>query len=119
MSSFGQSLRELADSREILLGTAVRPALFLEAPYSGTLASEFNMLEPERKEVVGHPFPPVDIRLYASGPGCGLRRSSQHESPRSHVGLGMVQPALAHEPRFTPEQLSQLLREHITRVVTH
>src|SRR5712672_369046 len=41
------SLREAANSANVLVGTAVRPALISEAAYSATLAREFNMVEPE------------------------------------------------------------------------
>ena len=46
-SSHAQSLREQADKAGMLVGAAVAPSLFSEAPYASTLAREFNMLEPE------------------------------------------------------------------------
>ncbi len=46
-TSSAQSLREQANKSGILVGAAVNPSLFAEAPYASLLAREFNMLEPE------------------------------------------------------------------------
>jgi pectin methylesterase-like acyl-CoA thioesterase len=42
-----QSVRECADSRGILIGTAVRPQLFSERAYPYTVARGFNLVEAE------------------------------------------------------------------------
>ena len=42
-----QTLREAALTRNILVGTAVRPSLFSEAAYSATLGREFNIVQAE------------------------------------------------------------------------
>jgi hypothetical protein len=44
---YAQSLRQETDQAGMLVGTAVRPTLFSETAYAKTLASEFNMVEPE------------------------------------------------------------------------
>src|SRR5712671_4780696 len=46
-NSLAQSLREQADKSGMLIGAAVNPSRFAEAPYAATLAREFNMVEPE------------------------------------------------------------------------
>src|SRR4051794_7413517 len=47
LKSRAQTLRERADASGVLIGTAVAPYLFGEAPYTETIAREFNMIEPE------------------------------------------------------------------------
>ena len=42
-----QSLRDKAEALGVSIGAAARPSLFSERLYSMTLASEFNMVEPE------------------------------------------------------------------------
>lgn len=46
-ASTPHTLRQSEEPSGILIGTAVRPSLFSERAYSGTLAREFNMVEPE------------------------------------------------------------------------
>ena len=65
-----QSVRKCADSRDILIGTAVRPQVFSERAYAYTLAREFNVVEAEDAMiVVGAPARRANIRLYAGRPG--------------------------------------------------
>src|SRR5207244_3859014 len=64
---FAQTLREQADKRGLLVGAAVEPALFAEAPYASTLAREFNMVEPENVMKWGTVRPAQD--KFNFGPG--------------------------------------------------
>jgi endo-1,4-beta-xylanase len=98
----------------------VRPPLFLEAPYAATLASEFNMLEPEdamkwwviRPDRSTFDFTQADqVLAFAETHGMTVRGHT--------LVWGWSNPPWLTNQHFTPEELSQLLREHITSVVTH
>jgi len=112
------TLRQAAGRAGLLIGTAVRPTLFPEAAYSTTLAREFNMVEAEdamKWWVVRHDPDSFDFReaddvvRFAQAHGMKVRGHClvwDHNHP----------DWLAHG-QFTPSQLSQLLRDHIDRVM--
>lgn len=113
-----QSLRKAADSAPLLIGAAVRPSLFSEPGYANTLAREFNMVEPEdamkwwviRRNEDSFDFQQADkVIRFAHAHGMKVRGHClvwDHNHPdwllRGH---------------FTPQQLSQLLHDHIDRVM--
>jgi endo-1,4-beta-xylanase len=120
MASGSQSLREAANARGILVGTAVRPSLFTEAAYSATLAREFNMMEPEdamkwwtlRQKQDAFDFREGDeIVRFAQAHGMKIRGHClvwDHNNP-DWLAAG----------HFNPQHLSYLLREHIFTVMRH
>jgi endo-1,4-beta-xylanase len=112
-------LRSAAERIPILIGTAVRPSLFSEVPYSETLAREFNMIEPEdamKWSVIRHErgfdFREGDeVVRFAQAHGMKVRGHClvwDHDNPR-WLTAG----------HFTQAQLSDLLHEHITTVMKH
>jgi endo-1,4-beta-xylanase len=113
-----QSLRQAADNAGILIGTAVRPSLFSETTYAATLAREFNMVEPEdamkwwviRRNPDSFDFREADeVVAFALAHKMKVRGHClvwDHNHP----------DWLAHG-NFTPPQLSQLLHDHIDRVM--
>ena len=114
------TLRQAADHAGVLVGTAVRPGLLAEAAYSATLAREFNMVEPEDAmkwwTVRWNPdffdFRAGDeVVSFAQGHGMKVRGHClvwDHDNPEW----------LAQRNHSTM-QYSELLRQHITRVVQH
>jgi endo-1,4-beta-xylanase len=113
------TLRSASEQAHLLIGTAVRPSLFTEAPYSATLAREFNMVEPEdamKWSVVrrdrGFDFREGDeVVRFAQAHGMKVRGHClvwDHDNPR-WLGDG----------HFTPTQLTQLLHEHIATEMKH
>lgn len=114
------TLRQAADKTGILVGAAVRPSLFSEAAYSATLAREFNMIEPEdamKWWVVRHDAETFDFRqgdeivAFARAHGMKVRGHClvwDHDNPEWLA-----------QGHFTGEQMSQLLRQHIMRVMQH
>jgi endo-1,4-beta-xylanase len=115
-----QSLREAANFRGVLVGTAVRPSLFSEAAYSATLAREFNMVEPEdamkwwtvRRTEEAFDFREGDeIVRFAQAHGMKVRG---HCLVWDHNNPGWIE-----ERHFNPDQLSHLLHEHISTVMKH
>jgi endo-1,4-beta-xylanase len=118
--SSGQSLRQAADKVGILVGTAVRAPQLSETTYAVTLGREYNMVEAEdaMKWWVVRP----DRNTYDFRQGDEIVRFAESHSMkvRGHCLLwGRNNPAWLAEGTFTHEQLSQLLHEHIERVMKH
>jgi endo-1,4-beta-xylanase len=120
LASGPPSLREAASPSGVLIGTAVRPGLLSEAAYSATLAREFNMVEPEdamkgwvvRREAGAFDFRAGDeVVRYAQAHGMKVRGHClvwDHNNPDWLV-----------QGHFSPSQMSQLLKEHITTEMKH
>ncbi len=114
------TLRKSAEHAGLLVSTAVRPSLFSEAAYSGTLAREFNTVEPEdvmKWWVVRRNAGTFDFRggdevvRFAQAHGMKVRGHClvwDHDNPQWLA-----------EGNFTSAQLSHLLQEHITTVMKH
>ena len=118
--TFGQSLREPADKIGLLVGAAVNPALFAEAPYASTLAREFNMVEPENVMKWGAIRPAQDKFNFGPGDEVVAFAQSHKMKVRGHCLLwSEYNPVWLSKGNFTSEQLSRLLREHITTVMKH
>ena len=114
-----QTLRQAADSRGILVGAAARPSLFSEAAYSETLGREFNMVEPEdaMKWWVVRRAREFDFR---EGDAVVHFAEAHGMKVRGHCLVwDNDNPEWLAQGHFTPEQLAQLLQEHITQVVKH
>lgn len=114
------TLRQAAENAHILVGTAVRPSLFSEAAYSATLGREFNMVEPEdamkwwvvRRSPDDFDFREGDeIVAFAEAHGMKVRGHClvwDHDNPEWLV-----------QRHFAPDRMSQLLQQHIDRVMQH
>jgi endo-1,4-beta-xylanase len=114
------TLRQTADKVGILVGTAVRPPLFSETAYSATLGREFNMLEPEdamKWWTVRHTEDVFDFRegdeivAFAKAHGMKVRGHClvwDHNNPEWLV-----------QGHFSPDRMSQLLQQHIERLMQH
>jgi endo-1,4-beta-xylanase len=113
-------LRQAADKAGVLIGAAVRPSLFSESAYSATLAREFNMVEPEdamkwwvlRRNADTFDFREGDeIVAFAQAHGMKVRGHClvwDHNNPEWL--------AQAH---FSADRMSELLQQHIMRVMQH
>ena len=102
------------------MGTAVRPSLFSEAAYSETVSREFNMVEPEdvmKWWVVRQNQGEFDFRR-----GDEVVRFAQMHGMKVR-GHCLVwdhdNPTWLAQGNFTPNQLSNLLREHIATIMKH
>jgi endo-1,4-beta-xylanase len=114
------SLRQAADRASVLVGTAVRPSQLSEDAYASTLAREFNMVEPEdamkwwivRRNPGEFDFGPGDrVVRFAEAHGMKVRGHC--------LVWGRDNPDWLLHGNYTPEQLSQLLRQHIDQVMKH
>jgi endo-1,4-beta-xylanase len=119
VTTLGQTLRQEADRAGILVSAAVRPAQLSEVAYASTLAREFNMLEAEndmkwqaiRPDQKTFDFTQADqVVGFARVHGMKIRGHT--------LVWGWSNPRWLNDQHFSPEQLSALLQEHITRVVS-
>ncbi len=119
-TSAGASLREVAESSQMLVGTAVRPWALSEAAYSLTLAREFNMVEPEdalKWETI-HPQP----ETYDFSQGDRVVDFAQRHGMkvRGHTLVWHQQnPKWLREGTFTSSELRAILEKHLKTVVGH
>src|SRR5919206_1389364 len=115
-----QGLREYADKRGILIGAAVNPALFSEPDYAATLAREFNMIEPENVMKWGTVRPDRATFNFAPGDKVVAFARAHRMKVRGHCLVwSEYNPAWLVKGGFTPAQMSELLRAHITKVMQH
>jgi endo-1,4-beta-xylanase len=115
-----QSLREAANSSGMLVGAAIRPSLLSEPAYATTLAREFNMVEPEdalkwwviRQKQDSFDFQQADEIVHFA---------QVHEMKvRGHCLVwDHNHPDWLAHGHLTPSQLSEMLHEHIDRVMKH
>jgi endo-1,4-beta-xylanase len=115
-----QSLRQEADRLGRLVGAAVDPSRFSEASYASTLAREFNMVEPENAMKWAAIRPDQQTFNFVPGDQVVAFAEAHQMKVRGHNLLwGMWNPDWLAKGNFTPEQLSQLLHDHITTVMKH
>ena len=120
LPSAAQSLRTEADRAGILVGTAVNVAYLSESAYTRTLASEFNMLEPEDAMKWAAIRPAEDVFNFSDADRLVSFAEAHGMKIRGHnLVWGTHNPQWLAEGHFTPERLRELLHEHIRRVVKH
>src|ERR1044071_5029499 len=113
---FAQTLREQADKAGVLVGAAVEPRYFAEPLYAATLAREFNMLSAENAMKWGAIRP--DRATFNFGPGDRIVAFAREHrmKVRGHcLAWSEYNPGWLLKANFTPAQMSDLLREHITK----
>lgn len=116
----GQTLREYADRAGVLVGAAAEPRLLDEPEYAATLAREFNMLTAENALKWGAIRPTRGRFNFAPGDRLVAFARKHRMKVRGHTLLwSEYNPRWLEQGDFTPEQMSGLLREHITKVMTH
>ena len=114
------TLRLAADRAGLLVGAAVRPSLFPEAAYSETLAREFNMVEPEDAMKWWVLRPNAESFGFREGDQVVVFAQAHGIKVRGHCLVwDHNNPEWLTQGQFTPAQLAQLLREHITTVMKH
>jgi len=115
-----QSLREAADRAGILLGAAVNVRHLTEPAYTSTLAREFNMVEPE-DAMKWRDIHPAE-KTFDFGPADRIVEFAQNHGMkvRGHTLLWATHnPEWLTQGKYTREQLSVLLHDHINEVVGH
>ena len=114
------TLRQAADRSGVLVGAAVRPALFSEAAYSETLGREFNLVEPEDAMKWRAVRPNAESFDFREGDQVVRFAQAHRMKVRGHCLVwDHNNPEWLTQGQFTPPQLAHLLQEHITRVTKH
>ena len=118
------TLRQVAEARHILMGTAAAPRYLDEADYSAILGSEFSELEPENqmKFQMIHPRPDSDANPYDFKPADVLVDFAQSHNMllRGHTLVWHNQiPDWVKQGHYTEPQLATILKNHIDSVVAH
>src|SRR5258708_15962228 len=102
------------------MGTAGNPSRFNEEPYAATLACDFNMVEPENAMKWGAVRPARETFNFKPGDQVVDFGKAHAMKVRGHCLLWhKYNPAWLVKGQFTSDQLSEMLREHITTVVKH
>jgi endo-1,4-beta-xylanase len=114
-----QTLRQQADRAGVFVSAAVRPAQLNEGAYASTPAREFNMLEPENDLKWAALRPDEKTFDFKVDQAVGFARVHGMKDRGHTLVWGWWNPAWLTDHAFTPPQLSALLHEHVTRVVTH
>jgi endo-1,4-beta-xylanase len=104
----------------VLIGTAVRPSQLSEVAYGSTLAHEFNMVEPEDATKWRTLRPDADTYDFGQGDEVVRFAQAHQMKVRGHCLVwGRDNPEWLAQGHFTARRLSQLLHDHITRVMKH
>jgi len=117
---WAQSLRREADCTGILVGTAVRTPQFSESAYAATLAREFNMVQAEDVMKWSTIRPDRQTFNFTLGDQVVAFAQAHDMKVRGHTLLwGRQNPEWLNAAGYNPGMLSELLRDHITKVVQH
>jgi endo-1,4-beta-xylanase len=114
------SLREAADRIGLLVGAAVNPDHLSEAEYAGTLAREFNMVEPEN--VMKWRFTERARGQFDFGSAdqiVAFAEAHQMKVRGHNLVWANRNPAWLAQGRFTPPELREIMHQHIARVAGH
>ena len=115
-----QTLREAADTADVLIGTAVRPSQFKENLYASILVREFNMVESE--DALKWQTLRPDERNYDFRAGDEVVRFAQEHQMkvRGHCLVwGRDNPDWLGQGNLSSRQLARLLHDHISHVMKH
>ncbi len=115
-----QTLRSVASRAGILVSTAAAPYFLHQLDYTKTLASQYDMLEAENSMKWG-PTEPQQGKFNFRGGDALVAFAEAHDMKvRGHNLLwAKDNPRWLRDGNFTPEQLRQIMREHIMRVAGH
>ncbi len=115
------TLRMLAQTRHILLGTAVNmDALQHDAVYDSTLAREFNVVTPENVMKFDAVHPEKNTYTFAQADALVAFARAHNMQVRGHnLVWHQALPSWIAKGSFTREQLLAILKDHIFTVVSH
>ena len=118
------TLRQAAEGRHVIIGTAAASRYLAEADYSAILGSEFSQLQAENEMKFGpiHPRPDTDPNPYDFKGGDALVAFAQSHNMvvRGHTLVWHKQvPQWVDKGGFSATQLADILHSHIKTVMTH
>ncbi|HUI43439.1 MAG TPA: endo-1,4-beta-xylanase, partial [Terriglobia bacterium] len=114
------ALREAAGRIGLLVGAAADPAHFSEPEYAGTLAHEFNMIEPENAMKWTHTEPARGEFDFGPGDQVVSFAEAHHMKVRGHNLLwGIHNPAWLADGHSSAAELRDIMQRHVARVAGH
>ncbi len=115
------TLRTLAQTHHILLGTAVNmDALQHDAAYASTLAHEFDVVTPENVMKFDAVHPEKDIFTFAKADALVAFAKAHDMQIRGHnLVWYQALPKWIENGSFTRDQLLAIMKDHIFTVVAH
>ncbi|MEJ2009778.1 MAG: endo-1,4-beta-xylanase [Acidobacteriota bacterium] len=115
-----QTLRQAADKIGLLVGTAANPALLSQSEYARTLASEFNMIEPENAMKWRATESARGVFDFRAGDRVAAFGEAHGMKVRGHNLLwDKYNPEWLRLGHFTPAELELIMKRHIQTVVRH
>lgn len=118
--AFGKPLRKLAEKYGVLIGAAIEPDLLKNAQYAETFAAQYNYLTPENRMKWSF-IHPTRERYDFSGGDTLVEFAEQHGMKvRGHALVWHNQnPDWLLSQKWSKEELSAILQDHIQHVVGH
>lgn len=115
-----QTLRQAAQRIGLLVGTAVRPELFSNPQYAGTLARQFNMVEAENSMKWTATEPAEGKFNFGPGDKIVAFAEAHGMKVRGHNLLwDKDNPGWLTRGHFTPQELRHIMKRHILTVARH
>jgi endo-1,4-beta-xylanase len=115
-----QTLREEAQAAGVLIGTAVRQEHLSEPAYAITIAREYNLVEPEDAMKWWVLRPTRNAFDFRQGDAIVHFAKAHGMKVRGHCLLwGRSNPDWLTQGNFTPTQLADLAKQHVSTVVRH
>src|SRR5271169_1058824 len=119
-TSLAQTLRQAADQIGLLTGAAVAPFHFSEPDYANTFAREYNMAEPESVMKWSATEPARGEFNFQAADAVVEFAQAHGMKVRGHNLLWhSYNPAWVAAGHFSPDELRDIMRQHITRVAAH
>jgi endo-1,4-beta-xylanase len=116
----GDTLRSAAAARGIYIGSAVASRLLQQPEYASVVAREFNQLQPENETKMRFVHPARDRFDFSGGDAIAAFAAAHGMKMRGHVLVWHeAVPDWVTKGGFTPDQLRDILRQHITTEVSH
>ncbi len=116
----GSGLRDLASSQDFLIGAAVTPGLLSNSRYASTLGAEFNLIVPENALKFDTLHPARDRYNFCPGDSLLTFATANGMKMRGHTLVWHQQaPSWVTNGKFSKEELSEILRDHILTSVSH
>ncbi|MDP8245965.1 MAG: endo-1,4-beta-xylanase [Candidatus Hinthialibacter antarcticus] len=117
MNSNGETLRELAETRGIYIGSASNLRLQTDKQYADVLGREFSMMTPENDFKFHKTHPENGRYTFESGDAYIQFAEKHNMQVRGHALLWhQATPKWVTEAEWTRESLLDLMREHIQTV---
>lgn len=115
--SAGEALRDLADKKGLMLGTAAGGAFFRDKDYRNVMKREFNALVAEYQMKFGQMQPVRGEYEWAVSDGMLAFADSNKMALRGHCLVWHKEAAWLEKTEFPKEEMFAILKEHIQTVV--